>query len=270
MNQLKMMTCLGENTVPVCAEIAAEMSERLGVEVVFKPVAESTPAAEKLMRGDVQLGWICGLLYVHKVDSENAQLDLLSAPIFSGHTEPVYFSNLTVATASPFKTIEDLSGHTLAINETTSWSGNHLLRAFMHERGLDMSFFDEVVVSGGHSKSFAMVAEGKVDAASIDHSVFDFVAEHRPELLERIRVIDLIGPSPAPPFVVHRSVSEHLRYKIRDCLLELGKDSQFISRVQPHRVETFVPISDADYQPIREGFARSLSMDCLDTNTKTK
>ena len=260
MDRLKMMTCLGENTVPVCTELAAELSERLQLEVQFDPIAESTPAAEKLMRGDVQLGWICGLLYVDKVDSEKAPLELLAAPIFTGHTKPNYFSNLIVNAGSPVTTFEQLVGKSLAINETTSWSGNHLLRAFLHDRGLTMDFFGEVIVSGAHSKSFAMVAEGKAEVATIDHSVFDFVAQHRPELLEKVKIIELIGPSPAPPFVVHRSVPEHLRYKIRNCLLELGSDSRFVGRIQPHRVESFVPITDADYVPIRTGFANSLAM----------
>ncbi|MEM8861504.1 MAG: PhnD/SsuA/transferrin family substrate-binding protein [Chloroflexota bacterium] len=260
MNQLKLMTCLGENTVPVCVELASEISRRLKIEVRFDPVAESTPAAEKLMRGEAQVGWICGLLYVHKVDTENAKLDLLAAPIFTGHTQPIYYSNLVVDAAGPIQSFDQLAGKSLAINETTSWSGNHLLRAVLYERGLDMNYFGEVIVSGAHSKSFSMVAEGKVDAASIDHSVFDFVADHRPELLDKVRIIDLIGPSPAPPFVMHKSVPEHLRYEFRDCLLELGKDPNFIGRIQQHRVETFVPIDDTDYTSIRTGYAHSLAM----------
>lgn len=260
MNRLKMMTCLGENTVPICLEIAAEISCRLGIEIEFKPVAAPTTAADKLAQGDVQLGWLCGLLYVNKVDEEQAPLDLLAAPIFSGYTQPVYFSKLTVPAESPFNTLKDLHGKAVAINEKASWSGNHLLRAMLQEQGLDMSFFGNIVTSGAHSKSFEMVAGGQVDAAAIDHSVFDFVAQHRPEMLARIRVIELIGPSPAPPLVIHRSVPKLLRHNIQSCLLELGKDPQFVCRIQPHRVETFVTVSDTDYLPIREGFARSLSM----------
>ena len=92
------------------------------------------------------------------------------------------------------------------------------------------------------------------------HGVFDFVADGSPEIIERIRIIDQVGPSPAPPFVIHRSVPMILQQEIRQTMLELGEDETFLARVNHHRLKTIVPIDDSDYQPIRIGYQNSLAL----------
>lgn len=260
MTVLKMMTCLGENTVPICSELAQALAEKVGVEIVFDPVAESTPAAQKLVRGEVQIGWICGLLYTMLLDEQKAPIELLGAPIFTDSDQPEYYSHLVVPVGSPAESLADLQGKSLAINETTSWSGYHLLRANLHEMGLAMSYFGEVVESGGHSKSMVMIAEGLADSATIDHGVFDFVSDDQPELLKKIRVIGKIGPSPSPPFVINGNVPQDLKDRIKRALLELGQDEPFLQKVRPHRLASIVPIEDEYYEPIRVGFQNSKKM----------
>ncbi|MFT7583811.1 MAG: phosphonate transport system substrate-binding protein [Cellvibrionaceae bacterium] len=260
MNQIRMITCLGENTVPICTELAKALSERLKIEFLFEPVAESTPAAERLARGEVQMGWICGLLYVEKVDREKAPLNLLVAPVFTDTNEPIYTSHLIVPAGSSAKSLEDLRGKTHAINEFTSWSGNHLMRSYLFDKGLTADFFSEIIVSGAHSKSIRMVAEQGADSAAIDHGVFDFVADTQPELTKGIRVIGQIGPSPSPPFVIHQSVPQTLQDDIRQAMLDLGQSESFKKLVKPHRLKKFAPIKDADYQPIRTGYENSLAL----------
>ncbi len=260
MNEIKMMTCLGENTVPIFSELATELSKRMDVDFLFDPIPESTPAAEKLMRGDVQMGWICGLLYVEKVDFHQAQLDLLGAPIFSGFDRPDYCSHLVVPADSQAESFADLAGSRLTINEHTSWSGNHLLRSMLHDRGLSSDYFSEIVVSGAHSKSMALVASGEADCATIDHGVYEFVAADQPDLIQKTKIIGKIGPSPAPPFVIHRSVQPELREAIRATLLELAAEPAVQERLRSHRLETIVHIQDSDYNAIREGFAHSQAL----------
>ncbi|MFK7803568.1 MAG: phosphate/phosphite/phosphonate ABC transporter substrate-binding protein [Anaerolineae bacterium] len=260
MNQIRMMTCLGENTVPICTELTNALTEKLQIEFLFDPIAEPTPAAEKLVRGDVQMGWICGLLYVEKVDHDKALLDLLAAPIFTGTNKPIYTSHLIVPRNSQAQSLSDLQGKTHAINEFTSWSGNHLMRAQLFEQGLSANFFSEIIVSGAHSKSVRMVAEGRADSAAIDHGVFDYVADTTPELIDQIRIIDQVGPSPAPPFVIHRSVPHEIQNAIQLAIVELGQDESFQQLVKPHRLKTLVPITDADYDPIRAGYQNSLAL----------
>lgn len=260
MNQIRMMTCLGENTVPICTELANALSERLQIEFLFDPIAESTPAAEKLVRGEVQMGWICGLLYVEKVDNAKAPLNVLVAPMFAGTNEPIYTSHLIVPKESSAQSLDDLQGKTHAINEFTSWSGNHLMRAQLFKLGLPADFFSEIIVSGAHSKSVRMVAEGRADSAAIDHGVFDYVSDMFPEVFEQVRIIGQIGPSPAPPFVIHCSVPQDLQDRIRQAMLELGQSESFRQVVKPHRLKTLVPITDDDYQPIRVGYRNSLAL----------
>lgn len=257
---MKLITSLGENTVPICTEIAASLRELVGIDIEFEPVPSSTVEAEPLFRGEVGLGWICGLLYIEKADFHNAPLDLLAAPIFSGSSQPDYYSHLIVPVESTYHSIDDLSGTRWAINEPGSWSGHHLFRAWLFERGLDLRYVGEIVESGAHSKSIRMIANCLADFATIDHGVFDYVAEREPDLMQKIRVIGQIGPSPSPPFVAHRSIPSETRVQIKQALLDLSGDRDFLARVAPHHLADFAAVDDHSYDPIRVGYRNSVSM----------
>ena len=97
---MKLITSLGENTVPICTEIASRLRDRVGIDIEFEPVPSSTAEADPLFRGEVALGWICGLLYIEKSDFHKAPLELLAAPIFSGSSQPDYYSHLIVPAES--------------------------------------------------------------------------------------------------------------------------------------------------------------------------
>ncbi|MEM7799285.1 MAG: PhnD/SsuA/transferrin family substrate-binding protein [Chloroflexota bacterium] len=260
MTKLQIITCLGENTVPICTEIARALSETTGLEIFFEPKALPTEAAEPLCRGEIAMGWICGLLYTIKVDKAAVPFELLAAPVFAGEDVPVYHSKLVVAKESPLSSFDDLRGSCLAINETTSYSGFHLLRSTLVQRGLTLDYFGEVFVAGAHSKSMRAVAEGEADVATIDHSVFDYVVEAFPGIAGQIKVIGHLGPAPAPPFVVHQSVPEEAKMRLQQGFLALGTDPAFIQLVQRHRLQGLVSINDGYYDAIRRDYMRSLSL----------
>ena len=155
---------------------------------------------------------------------------------------------------------EDLAGARWAINEPGSWSGHHLFRASLFERGLDLGYVGEIVESGAHSKSMRMIANNLADFATIDHGVFDYVAEREPDLMQKIRVIGRVGPSPSPPFVAHRSVPPDVRTEIKAALLGLSSDPEFRASVAPHHLTDLVAVDDQNYDPIRVGYRNSLAM----------
>jgi phosphonate transport system substrate-binding protein len=75
---------------------------------------------------------------------------------------------------------------------------------------------------------------------------------NNPSIGERIRTIAVLGPSPAPPWVIHPCVSIDVRHALREAFLSMDKDPTGQSLLKDAGMLRFAPVSDHDYDPIRE------------------
>ena len=205
--------------------------------------------------GEIQILWLCGLPYVFKIDTERPKLELLAAPVPTGSRydgQPVYFSDFVVHRQSAFREFSDLRGRSWAFNESRSHSGYNIVRAHLSGLTAGQKFFARIVESGAHVNSLRMILAGHVDVAAIDSTVLEWVVREQPEIAERIRVIETLGPSPIPPWVVSAGVPIHLRRELRALLLGMDRDSEGGKVLAGGRIDRFVAARDRDYDPIRQ------------------
>src|SRR5262249_59684045 len=92
-------------------------------------------------------------------------------------------------------------------------------------------------------------------ASAIDSQVLAVELRDRPELAERIRVIDALGPSPIQPVVAATRLPPALRAELRAALLAMADDPAARPELNRSFVERLVPMADADYDPIRRMLA---------------
>ncbi|PYS36006.1 MAG: hypothetical protein DMG14_25705 [Acidobacteria bacterium] len=69
-----------------------------------------------------------------------------------------------------------------------------------------------------------MLLERTIDAAAIDSTVLEMEAANDPSLSAQVRTITILGPSPAPPWIVHGSVPSDLRNALRREFLCMDKN----------------------------------------------
>ena len=100
----------------------------------------------------------------------------------------------------------------------------------------EWSYFGQVVEAGFHQRALRMVAEGVVDGSAIDCQVLAVELRERPELAERIRVVESLGPSPIQPVVVRSTLDTEAKAELRDQLLALRG-----AAMERYFVEHFVP-----------------------------
>ena len=204
--------------------------------------------------GEIDMGWICGAPYVNKI-ARGVPLKILAAPVMAHpryKNRPIYFSDVVVRADSQHKTFVDLRGARWAYNEKNSHSGYHAVRYFLATRNLNGNFFGRVVESGAHQNSVEMILRRDVDAAAIDSTVLEMMYANEPSLASRLRVIETIGPSPMPPFVIGGHVSERIRLHIQHALVTMHKKvdgAKILARVRIARVAN---VRAADYDHIRE------------------
>jgi phosphonate transport system substrate-binding protein len=251
---LKLASCMAESGELFCQNLAAYIQTQLGIEIVY---INDIPWQERewlFDAGEIQILWLCGLPYVHKTDLRESDMELLAVPV---PAEPrylgraVYFSDVIVRTRSPFRTFADLRGRVWAYNEPRSHSGYNVVRAYLASLNDGSSFFGKAVESGAHTKSLAMVMEGRVDCAAIDSTVLEWLLSEHHDLRERIRVVETFGPSPIPPWVISRQVPESDRERIRKLLLKMDEDPLGRPILRAGRMARFIEASDTEYDPIR-------------------
>jgi phosphonate transport system substrate-binding protein len=205
--------------------------------------------------GYANIGWICGLPYVRKVDRAGVQIELLAAPVMENARykgRPVYFSDVIVRSESRFITFADLRGRRWAYNEPSSHSGYNLTRYMLAELGEFDGFFGQVTEAGSHQAALQLLLDGKIDGTSLDSTVLEIELKHKPEISKHIRKLTTWGPSPIPPWVIHKQVPINMRDKVRTILLGMDSDLKGKAVLADLGIKQFTPVSNANYDPIRE------------------
>ena len=239
-------TYLAPNILPVYRLITGAVGKRLGIDTRLV-VGTSF---NQLVRGEVDVAFICGLPYVRLAD----QLEPLAAPVLVGDRyrgQPFYFSDVIVRRDSPYQSFVQLRGASWSFNDPDSHSGYLMTLIRLLDLGETGEFFGRVVDAGWHQVSIELVASGRIDASAVDSHVLAVELRNRPEIATRLRVIDSFGPSPVQPVVARRALDAELRQRLRDALLSLSDDE-----LRQGRVERLVPITDSWYDPIRSMLAR--------------
>jgi phosphonate transport system substrate-binding protein len=239
-------TFLAPNVLPLYRFIAAALGERL--EIDTRLVVGTS--FSQLINGEVDVAFLCGLPYVRLAEG----VEPLAAPVLAGdryRAQPVYFSDVIVAKDSRFQSFADLRGASWSFNDSDSHSGYLVTLVRLLDLGETDQFFGRVVDAGWHQVSIELVAAGRVDASAVDSHVLAVELRKRPELQNRLRVIDSLGPSPIQPVVARRALDAQLRRDLRSALVELT-----INRFPEGLVERLVPTTDGAYDPIRNMLAR--------------
>ncbi len=255
METLRLTSCQAPNAEPACREIAVYLAQKTGLAIDF---IDDIPWQERehrlLEEGSIDIGWICGLPYVGHADRPAPQVELLVAPVMAGQrygAQPVYFSDVVVRHDSPFQRFADLRGAAWAYNEPASHSGSNVVRYHLAELRESAGFFGRVIESGAHQRSLQLILAGEIDAAAIDSTVLETELGQHPQLASQLRVIDTLGPSPIPPWVVQKGLSPRLKQVLRTAWLNLHTNPQGQAILARAHIARFVKVSDPDYDPIR-------------------
>ena len=245
---------MAENTEDFCRAFVEYLQLKLDVPAEYITGIPWQEREALFDRGEIHVLWLCGLPYVYKADLAESSMELLAVPIPVGErygSRPVYFSDIVVRRNSTCRSFQNLRGATWAYNEPRSHSGFNIVRAHLFKLGEIDKFFAAAVESGAHSNSLQMVLSGAVDGAAIDSTVLEWLFSQRHDLADEIRVIDTLGPSPIPPWVISRHVAASQRHALRQLLAELHLDPIGRDILADGRLLGFTAAGDHHYDPIR-------------------
>ncbi|MEM7030835.1 MAG: PhnD/SsuA/transferrin family substrate-binding protein [Chloroflexota bacterium] len=255
MPPLKITSCQAPIADFVCQAISDYLAHKIGLRAQFIDNISWQEREQKFDRGEIHMSWLCGLPYIRKADSQNPQLALLAAPVMS-HSRyqnlPIYFSDVIVHRDSAYHKFADLRGKTWAYNEPQSQSGYNITRYYLAALGEATGYFDTVIEAGAHQISLDMVLNRQVDASAIDSTVLELELAARPAIADQIRVIEVFGPSPIPPWVISKAVPLDLRQAIQTVLLTMHEDPLGQTILTAGQMARFTAITDDAYDVIRD------------------
>lgn len=202
---------------------------------------------------DFDLGFVCSPVFLRDPD-----LLALAAPVPAGERSggrPIHFSDVIVRADHPARTFADLRGARWGFNETASYSGFGALVWHVHRGYNGQAFFGSLVKVGSHAEAIARVLEGDLEAAAIDSQVLAVVRRDDPELQQRLRVVEAIGPAPTQPLVARRQVPEGIRRDVAVAVVGLHDDPASRAALAAAGVERFVAVDRAAYADIESRLA---------------
>jgi phosphonate transport system substrate-binding protein len=247
---LRFATFLAPGMEPVYSWIADAGAAGLGTTADLHVGRDYAELAD----GRADVAFLCGLPYVHLADARSPSLTAIAAPVLVGERylgRPIYFSDVIVAAGSRFGSFADLRGATWAFNEPDSQSGFGVVRAHLARIGEIHGFFGRVVEVGFHDMAIELVAEGAVDAAAIDSQVLSIALRDHPELSERLRTVEALGPSTIQPVVAAAGMPTDQQRALRDALAGLAGRPDAAPVLARGFLARFVPIGDGEYEDIR-------------------
>lgn len=251
---LRVTSFLADNGRPLYEGITGYLGDRLAMPAELEA---GIPLEEQRRRLDApafDLAFLCGWPYTQQHDSPDSPIELLCAPVMAAPrygARPVYFTDVIVRHDHPARAFADLRGATWSYNNPGSHSGYNVVRHHLLELGETRGYFGRVVCGGWHQGSIQLVLDGAIDAAGVDCTVLETEVTARPELATALRTIAAIGPSPIPPVVVPRALDPAQKTRLRVLLLGMSEDPDGRAVLAAGRMAGFVPVRDADYDPIR-------------------
>lgn len=195
----------------------------------------------------------CGFPLTHAL---SGALRLVATPCYAaaGCAGPTYDSVVVVAETAAYAGPAELAGRRAAVNAWDSQSGCNALADLVAPQGgsggAGGRFFAEVLVSGSHAASIALVAAGRAEVAAIDCVVFALLARHAPGRLAGVRTLCRTRPAPALPYVTAAASSDDDLARLRQGLRAALADPALEAVRGDLLIEDAAVLTLADYDVI--------------------
>lgn len=238
----------GDNPETMLQPLVRYLEKEIGIPVKLRVAETYVELPGLLEKDDVDVAQLAPLSYVHL--RRKAGLVPVATPIIGG--SPTYLGHIYVRTSSPYQTLDDLRGRTMAYVSPESSSGYLFPRELLRNRGHDPNaFFAATKFLGAHPDVQDAVLNGEADAGAAFDMTSDWTGPlERPEGL---RVIAKTERIPNDCIAARTGYDPGAVAALRRALVSLRpgqKDAEEILSLL--KVNGWVPADDSRYDRIEE------------------
>ncbi|MHB8069187.1 MAG: substrate-binding domain-containing protein [Desulfobaccales bacterium] len=204
---------------------------------------------ELLGKSQIDLAFICSGPYV--CGKEKYGFALLAVPEI--HGTHFYRAYLIVNKDSPFKSLEDLKGHTFAFTDPDSNTGRLVPTYWLAEiKQRPDTFFSRIIYTYSHDNSIMAVARGLVDGAAVDGLIWEYYQAKTPAFTSKTRIIKKSEPFGIPPLVASKQLSKETKAQIQQLLFSMHQDPEGRKILAELMIDRFIPPREEWYDTLRQ------------------
>lgn len=223
------------------------LEQQLNRPVTFVQRGSYREITDLLLRGDLEVAWLCGLPYIERRD----QLNLVATPVYEG--APLYRSYLITSADRKIANWRDLAGGVFAYSDPDSNSGYLYPSYAMKQQQLDPDkLFRKSFFAKGHRNVVAAVASGLADAGAVDGYIWDTLARDNPELILQTKVIERSETFGFPPLVARTDYPQQDMNALRSALMDMQTSNEGRAVLELLNIDGFIVTEPALYQRIAE------------------
>lgn len=237
------------------------LSKELGIPVKVSVSTNYNTIVEAMKSKKVDVGFLPPTAYTLAHDQKAADL-LLQAQRFgvkedgSASKELVdsYKSEILVKKDSKIKSLKDLKGKKIALQDVTSTAGYTFPLAMLkNEAGINATKDMKIVNVKGHDQAVISLLNGDVDAAAVFNDARNTVKKDQPNVFKDTTILKLTQAIPNDTISVRPDMDKDFQKKLKKAFIDIAKSKEghkIISEVYSH--EGYTDTKDSNFDIVRE------------------
>ena len=219
------------------------------VDLDYVPYPAPQPMEALWARDDLGAVFMCG----YPIAMRLAEVEPIAAPIPAtpwADGRPLYRTDLIVRAESRYTSLADTFGGKLGWTVSHSHSGfnalrHHLLR---YRRPARPRLYREVVGDLVTARRVLdAVTAGEIDVGPLDAYWHHLIGRYRPDLVERVRVIESTDTAPIPAFVAAPELGRDAMDRLKASFVAARDAAWFAPLGEALALEGFADVGRADY-----------------------
>lgn len=240
-------------------DVAAAFKQKTGVEMRIFTASDYAGTIQALTGGQIHMAQMGGSGYASAwIDSNGMVEPLVVNQEIDGQLG--YHSILIVKSDSPYKSLADLKGKSLAWADPNSTSGYLIPLVTLRAAGIEPAkHFGKTLFSGGHEQSVLGVINGQFDSSFTWSSKGHTSGQIRAMVdrgilkMDQFRVIWESPQIPNPLIVVRKDMAEDMKRELRQFWVDLIKTHPTVAEAAARgKTSGFLPATHEMYKPVLE------------------
>ncbi|MEJ7159063.1 phosphate/phosphite/phosphonate ABC transporter substrate-binding protein [Staphylococcus caprae] len=237
------------------------LSDKLGIPVKVSVSTNYNTIVEAMKSKKVDVGFLPPTAYTLAHDQKAADL-LLQAQRFGVNNDGSpnkklvddYKSEILVKKDSKIKSLKDLKGKKIALQDVTSTAGYTFpLATLKKETGINATKDMKIVNVKGHDQAVISLLNGDVDAAAVFQDARTIVKKDQPNVFKDTKILKLTEPIPNDTISVRPDMDKTFQEKLKKAFKEIAKSKKghkIISEVYSH--EGYTDTKDSNFDIVRK------------------
>ncbi|HVA45334.1 MAG TPA: phosphate/phosphite/phosphonate ABC transporter substrate-binding protein [Pirellulales bacterium] len=228
------------------------LKQRLDKQVELVVTTDYSTMIEATRHGRIDVAYFGPLSYC--LCKSKCDIEPFAAKLQQGST--TYQSVIVANAGEAIESLAGIKGRTMAYGDKASTSSHLIPKSMLAAEGLLAGRDYEEVFVGNHDAVLMNVARGNAPAGGLSKPIYDSLIERRVVEPDQVKLLAESKPFPQYPWVMQADLAADLKQRIKQAFYDLHEPKV----LEPLKAEGFAPVTDADYDSIRE-LAKVLNLD---------